>query len=268
MIKIGIASLLCLLAFEAQADICAFIDQPTAERAYALLQNKHEFVKYCLPCQDEKPQSLAKEDLTLKYVNAEKSLQQIYLNQQPQDLAYLFIYDQKAEKYINLALAADCPNVHNYKDKLVPFLNKELRLNENNKHHDCVGKSYECYQNVAQKSFQKLEEKCRQTIIPTDHDTTMMMQQNAYKVSYCLVDEIKKELRSAFSDAATCDAAEQELDALIKSLHQLYGHLYSENKFCAPRCGTVALLNPPTESRKILQNIYEAIFIVKVQPEF
>ena len=89
----------------AKADLCAYLDKDTFNKAYEILSNASEYTEYCPICDG----AVAKTHIIYKiaFLQPNDSTYEIYINDAPVDIAYTYV-DNK-----NVGLAADCPEIYN-----------------------------------------------------------------------------------------------------------------------------------------------------------
>jgi hypothetical protein len=89
----------------ATADQCAYIDANTRSIAYNILKSADAYIDFCAPCRDSVPIENKINNLEYKkvdYVEDGEQFYQIYINDKPKDIAYIYV-DGK-----NLGMSAGC----------------------------------------------------------------------------------------------------------------------------------------------------------------
>ena len=98
-----LAPAIAIISFSiAQADQCQYVDQATAERAFAVVEQANKIHALCEPCGETKAQEVSYTAITIKPLGYE-NFWGIYLDRSNIDLAYTFVDG------VNLADLAQCP---------------------------------------------------------------------------------------------------------------------------------------------------------------
>ncbi len=98
------ASLL-FICNNANADQCAYIDKNTRDNAYNILKSTDTYIDFCAPCQDIEPIEKKINKVEYKkvdYIKNNIQFYQIYINDEPIDIAYIYVGGR------NLGVAANC----------------------------------------------------------------------------------------------------------------------------------------------------------------
>ena len=97
--------ILLFFPLSGKADLCAYLDKDTFNKAYEILSNASEYTEYCPICDG----AVAKTHIIYKiaFLQPNDSTYEIYINDAPVDIAYTYV-DNK-----NVGLAADCPEIYN-----------------------------------------------------------------------------------------------------------------------------------------------------------
>lgn len=88
----------------AKADLCAYLDKNTFDKAYDILLNTTEYIAYCPLCDD----ATAKLNIVQKisFMQPGEDIYEIYINDAPVDIAYTYV-DGK-----NVGLMAGCSEIY------------------------------------------------------------------------------------------------------------------------------------------------------------
>jgi len=99
------ATSLLFIHENAGADQCAYITANTRDIAYNILKETNIYTDFCAPCGDNTPTEKEINKLEYKqtdYVENGDPFYQIYINDEPIDIAYIYIAGK------NLGMLADC----------------------------------------------------------------------------------------------------------------------------------------------------------------
>lgn len=105
---------LLLFPFLGRADLCAYLDKSTFDKAYEILSNTTEYIEYCPLCDDTTAKRHNLQQLT--FMQPYDNIYEIYINNTPVDIAYIYI-DGK-----NLGMVADCAEIYSIPD-IIDILN-------------------------------------------------------------------------------------------------------------------------------------------------
>lgn len=96
--------ILLFFPLSGKADLCAYLDKNTFDKAYDILSNTTEYIAYCPLCDD----ATAKLNTVQKisFVQPGEDVYEIYINDAPVDIAYAYV-DGK-----NVGLMAGCPDIY------------------------------------------------------------------------------------------------------------------------------------------------------------
>lgn len=87
-----------------KADLCAYLDKNTFDKAYDILSNATEYIEYCPLCDDTTAMSNVIKKIS--FVQPDEDVYEIYINDTPVDIAYAYV-DGK-----NVGLMAGCPDIY------------------------------------------------------------------------------------------------------------------------------------------------------------
>jgi hypothetical protein len=91
----------------ARADQCEWVEPEQARAAARALARGVEYLQYCEPCGDTQPTRTATVDrVEVRAADANSSKQTVYVDDQPIDLAYVFV--KVGKEYANVARLAGC----------------------------------------------------------------------------------------------------------------------------------------------------------------
>ena len=89
----------------ANADLCAYLDKSTFDKAYKILSKTTEYIEYCSLCDDAVAKRHDVQQLT--FMQPDNNIYEIYINNAPVDIAYIYIEEK------NLGVVADCAEIYN-----------------------------------------------------------------------------------------------------------------------------------------------------------
>lgn len=250
-----------IFSFNVRADVCAYTSEEIVRKAEILLKKQSSVVDFCSTCDNEIPQITSIQTIDIKNIPASND-KQLYLNGTPRDLAHIFIYIPEKEQYENLALTIKCPEAEKNKNLLLASFKDFENLKE--KQNLCSENDNDCLYNTAHSFYLATKELCQKQTSVLNAATTSEMQVKAYEYNSCIVTELKKELAGVLNDKIL-EQAEAEIDTIVKNSNLFYAHLFSENKFCYPHCGTISVLFPPAETEVLLEKIYEKVILIKLK---
>ncbi len=96
--------ILLFFPLSGKADLCAYLDKNTFDKAYDILLNTTEYIAYCPLCDD----ATAKLNIVQKisFMQPGEDIYEIYINDAPVDIAYTYV-DGK-----NVGLMAGCSEIY------------------------------------------------------------------------------------------------------------------------------------------------------------
>ncbi len=103
-----------------RADLCAYLDKSTFDKAYEILSNTNEYIEYCPLCDDTTAKRRDIQQLT--FIQPDDNIYEIYINNTPVDIAYIYI-DEK-----NLGVVADCVEIYSIPE-IIDILNVPPPIN-------------------------------------------------------------------------------------------------------------------------------------------
>ena len=153
---------------------------------------------------------------------------------------------------MNLGVASGCisENEHNIKAKLddLPDIHY-LKEGTTEKAKEKAKKAYEdCVEQ--NKSLQ-------------EHQTTAEMVRVNTLINNCLTEKIKQEIAQGF-DEDMRQGMYQDIEKIRKSISDFYGKIYSANKYCEGRCGTISTLLPYVDEGSVLIEMLEKLFYLNI----
>ncbi|MDR1207489.1 MAG: hypothetical protein LBK26_03690 [Rickettsiales bacterium] len=111
------AVILSFVCINANADQCAYINKKTTDAAYSILKSVDNYIDFCAPCGDSEPVEKKIDKLEYKqvdYVEDGIRFYQIYINDEPMDMAYVYVNRK------NLGMMANCEPMPRQKVQSVP----------------------------------------------------------------------------------------------------------------------------------------------------
>ena len=232
----------CFNAKCAWSDICYEIKENVIARAGGILKHQKEIYQYCSICQEAHARKII-----LKNIKLGSPFQ---INNEAVDLAHL--YYKEGEYFVNLGVASGClsENEYNIKAKLDDLPDIHYSQNRNTKE--------------AKEKAKKAYEACvEQSETPKEHQTTAEMIRVNTLINNCLTEKIKQEIAQSF-DADTRQGMYQDIDKIRKSISDFYAKIYSANKYCEGRCGTISTLLPYVDEGSILIEMLEKLFYLNI----
>ena len=232
----------CFNAKCAWSDICYEIKENAIARAEEILKHQKEIYQYCSICQETQIRKI-----TIKDVKSDSPL---LINNEAVDLAH--IYYKEGDDFVNLGVASGCisENEHNIKAKLddLPDIHY-LKEGTTEKAKEKAKKAYEdCVEQ--NKSLQ-------------EHQTTAEMVRVNTLINNCLTEKIKQEIAQGF-DEDMRQGMYQDIEKMRKSISDFYGKIYSANKYCEGRCGTISTLLPYVDEGSVLIEMLEKLFYLNI----
>lgn len=232
----------CFNAKCAWSDICYEIKENAIARAEEILKHQKEIYQYCSICQETQIRKI-----TIKDVKSDSPL---LINNEAVDLAH--IYYKEGDNFVNLGVASGCisENEHNIKAKLddLPDIHY-LKEGTTEKAKEKAKKAYEdCVEQ--NKSLQ-------------EHQTTAEMVRVNTLINNCLTEKIKQEIAQGF-DEDMRQGMYQDIEKIRKSISDFYGKIYSANKYCEGRCGTISTLLPYVDEGSVLIEMLEKLFYLNI----
>ena len=103
-----------------KADLCAYLDKSTFDKAYDILSKTTDYIEYCPLCDYATANSHTIQQLT--FMQPDDNTYEIYINNTPVDIAYIYI-DEK-----NLGVEADCVEIYKIPD-IIDILNVPPPIN-------------------------------------------------------------------------------------------------------------------------------------------
>ncbi len=91
------------------------------------------------------------------------------------------------------------------------------------------------------------------------------MRRAAWETNNCLIDEIKQQIRQAFTNPEDEQKMLQHLDKIRTNVYCFYGTLYTKNRYCAPDCGQIAESLNEDELQIILQDMLKRLITLNRQ---
>ncbi|MDR1338434.1 MAG: hypothetical protein LBJ73_05435 [Rickettsiales bacterium] len=103
-VSLTFVAALLLVCNSAIADQCAYIGADVRDAVYSILKSTDSYVDFCAPCQDTEPIKYKIKKLDYKQVDYKDGypLYEIYINNKPVDIAYIYVAGR------NLAMQANC----------------------------------------------------------------------------------------------------------------------------------------------------------------
>ena len=232
----------CFNAKGALSDVCYEINGNVITKALDILKHQKEIYQYCSICQKTHARKIMIKDI--------KSSSPLLINNEAIDLAH--IYYKEGEYFVNLGVKSGCisENEYNIKAKLdkLPDINQSRM--ENRK--EAKEKAKKAYENCI-----------KQNESDKEHQTTAEMIKVNKQINNCLVEIIKQEITQGF-DEDMYESMYQDIDEIQKSISDFYGKIYSANKYCEGRCGTIATLLPDVDEGSILIEMLEKLFYLNI----
>ena len=111
---------------KAIADQCAYIDVNTKDRAYNILKSTEVYIDFCAPCEDSVPIENKISKLEYKkvdYIENNTQYYQIYINNEPIDLAYVYVDGR------NLGILTNCKIYGDGVQNVPEYINDHLTGN-------------------------------------------------------------------------------------------------------------------------------------------
>ncbi len=232
----------CFNAKEALSDVCYEIKESVIARVEDILKHQKEIYQYCSICQEAHVRKIMLKDIKLG--------SPMRINNETVDLAH--IYYKEGEYFVNLGVASGCisENEHNIKAKLSELPDIHYSQEENSKE--------------AKEKAKKAYESCiEQSKISKEHQTTAEMVRVNTLINNCLAEKIKQEIDQGF-DEEIRQAMYQDLAGIRKSISGFYGKIYSENKYCEGRCGTISILLPYIDEGNMLAEMLEKLIYLNI----
>lgn len=91
------------------------------------------------------------------------------------------------------------------------------------------------------------------------------MRRAAWDTNDCLIEEIKQQIRQAFTNPEDEQQMLKHLDKIRTNTYCFYGMLYTKNRYCAPDCGQIAESLNEDELQIILQDMLKRLITLNRQ---
>lgn len=95
-----------LPASQASAQTCAWMPKPIAEEVVRALPDGTVGQYYCAPCKDRRARRIVVDETEIRPLDTYNN--QVLINDQPVDIAYLYVLDLRRKRWTNLGLLVRC----------------------------------------------------------------------------------------------------------------------------------------------------------------
>lgn len=232
-----------VLAFSAiaRADICYDINEQVATKASEIIKTQNEIYQYCSICPNA--------DVKTIPVSKVQNGNPIYVNDIALDLAHT--YYKKDNKFINLGVASGCIEAGEY--DIQAELDNLLPLHP----------TKENYKQQATENTQKIYKQCIKQFQKKSPVTTIDMMEQNQKINNCLTDAINQEIKKGFDTKNQAQMIEY-VSQIREMIQKFYFSIYSENKYCYGRCGTITNILPQIDENKMLMELLEKLSYLNI----
>lgn len=232
---------LLLFLTDAKADICYEVNDQTAAKAITVIEKQKEIYKYCSLCENAESQHIWVENTG--YDTA------VYVNGQAIDLAHT--YYKEGDKYVNLEIAAGC-----IKDGDYGILADLDNLSE--MHHSKENDKKQAKQKAA-----IIFDECVNNVENDKSKTTQDMIERNIKITDCLAQNIKQEIKKGFHPKQQARMIEY-FEQTRKGTWSFYNEIYTANKYCYGQCGSFANLLPYNDEENVLMQMLESLLYLNM----
>lgn len=232
-----------LLITPAFADVCYDIKEDASIKAAEILKSQKEIYIYCSICQDAEPQKMTIQNLTQS--------NPFLVNGSPIDLAHT--YYKENNQFINLGIAAGCIKDGQYNIKAALLKLLVIHRNKESNKKDAKEQTDKIYETCAAELKNKKA-----------HLTTADMVKENILVNDCLDKAIREEIKKAFEPEE-----QEEMFADLKQTRtnflKFYANIYSANKYCNGRCGSMSALLPYVDENSLLIQMLESLIFLNLE---
>lgn len=198
----------------AKADVCAFVEHNVAISAVEILKKQSSIMNYCDTCDSSAPDF--EKIKNVEYKSVAKNLFQVFVNDAPKDLAYIYL--KKSDKYENLGFIANCDSV---KDN--PYHKFERYYNPKTDKKNSI------------LSFEQEILSCENND-KTNTSNYIALTDFGYKVSECYLDIGDKIFTSFYAESN--DNLKAKWKSYVQNQIDLNFAIYNLKDSCSPDCGT------------------------------
>ena len=110
-----------------------------------------------------------------------------------------------------------------------------------------------------------ITERCCDYAYKEDPQSEVDMRRAAWDTNDCLIEEIKQQIRQAFTNPEDEQKMLTHLEKIRTNVYCFYGMLYSKNRYCAPDCGPIAAGLNEEELQIILQDMLKRLITLNRQ---
>lgn len=112
----------------AKADQCALLQKNVADNAYNLLKNTESYIDFCAPCMDKEPVAKHINNVEIQsvyYKPTDKNLYQIFINDTPIDIAYIYVNGK------NVGIQSECTPIQDVPEYIDDYVSGRWHLERN-----------------------------------------------------------------------------------------------------------------------------------------
>ncbi|MBQ8784954.1 MAG: hypothetical protein IJZ59_02805 [Alphaproteobacteria bacterium] len=231
----------CIFYKTANADVCYYINKQTIKNAVEIIKKQKEVFKYCSICPSAEALKIAVKNIS--------ETSPIAINGTNVDIAHLYYF--KNNNFINIGIEAGC--IKNGQYGIEKSLNKLPIL------YDSKEKNME----LIEAKIQKIHNKCSSLSKNKNNITTNDMIDYNSQCSQYFIEEIKKEIKTAFSPHEQTKMLEY-LSQSENAIFNFYNNIYSANKYCDGQCGTMATYLPYIDKISMLEKMLKKLLYLNL----